>query len=63
MGDSPALSVVQAADGTWCVKRGRKIIAEGLSNQQAWSRWDELDREANLMEETRRRISIATGQW
>jgi hypothetical protein len=57
-------TVVQAADGTWRVVGPRgKVIADGLSNAEAWRVWDEQDRKATQMEETRRRVSIATGQW
>lgn len=59
-----AATVVQAADGTWRVLRlNGKVIAEGLTHARAWAIWDEHDREAARMEETRRRVSIATGQW
>jgi hypothetical protein len=59
-----ALAVVQSADETWRVERPNgKIIAEGLTHARAWAIWDDHDREATRMEETRRRVSIATGQW
>jgi hypothetical protein len=59
---SPA--VLQADDGTWRVVRPNgKIIAEGLTHARAWQIWDEHDRNAAHMEEKRRGISIAQGQW
>ena len=59
---SPA--IVQAADGSWKVVRpSGKVIAEGLTHARAWAIWDEHDRKAAQMEEKRRRISIAQGQW
>jgi hypothetical protein len=57
-------TVRQSADGTWRVEKPNgKIIAEGLTHARAWQIWDEHDRNAAHMEEKRRRISIATGQW
>jgi hypothetical protein len=59
-----SVTVVEATDGTWRVEGPRgKIIAEGLTHSRAWAIWDEHDRKAAHMEERRRRISIATGQW
>ena len=60
---STALTVVQAADGTWMVKRRGKVIAEGLSNERAWAIWDHQDRESTRVEEPRPRSSIAPGPW
>jgi hypothetical protein len=63
-GSAAVPTVVQSTDGTWRVERSNgEIIAEGLSHARAWAIWDEYDREATRMEETRRRVSIATGQW
>jgi hypothetical protein len=58
-----ALSVKQSADGTWTVQRDGEIIAAGLTNAAAWREADRIDEVAVHMEETRRRISIAVGQW
>jgi hypothetical protein len=55
--------VTQNSDGGWRVERDGIVIADGLSNAAAWREADRLDTEAEGMEETRRRISIAVGQW
>jgi hypothetical protein len=57
-------TVIQSANGTWRVERANgKVIAEGLTHARAWEIWDEHDLKAAHMEEKRRRISIAQGQW
>jgi hypothetical protein len=38
-------------------------LNDDLTHSRAWAAWDQQDREAALMEEKRRRISIATGKW
>jgi hypothetical protein len=58
-----SIRVTQNSDGGWRVERDGIVIADGLSNAAAWREADRLDTEAEGMEETRRRISIAVGQW
>lgn len=56
-------NVEQASDGTWRVRDGDEIIAEGLSNARAWQ-IAEIYSETDLrMNDTHRRISYHIGQW
>jgi len=58
-----SIRVTQNSDGERTFERDGIVIADGLSNAAAWREADRLDTEAEGMEETRRRISIAVGQW
>jgi hypothetical protein len=60
--DAPALTVLQSRDGSWRVQRGRKVVAKGLSQGDAWREWDRHNREAEQQEEARRRASVTGGQ-
>lgn len=58
------MKVKQSDDGAWfVVAPSGYVVAEGLSNAEAWRIADLHDRDANQAEEKRRRISIAVGQW
>jgi hypothetical protein len=60
----PTSKVEQAQDGTWrVISAAGEVVADGLSNSRAWAVADDHDQQANEMEETRRSISIAVGQW
>jgi hypothetical protein len=57
------VQVIQNKGGSWRIERNSRVIADGLSNARAWQMADEHDEQAQGMEETRRRIDIAMGQW
>jgi hypothetical protein len=59
------MRVEQESDGTWAIVdfAGVAVVRGFATNSAAWKWIDEHDKNAEQMEETRRRISIAIGQW
>jgi hypothetical protein len=59
------LTVKENADGTWRVEtaRGRKVIANNLTREEAWKIWDQRDRELTRMENARRRVGYIRAGW